>query len=331
MTAKVIASTASPPACPTERRDLGGTGLRVSPVCIGSGPLGSVPQLFGYDTPTERAVDTVLAAFNSPLNFIDTSAGYSNGEAERRIGVAMARRGGLPGGWVLATKVDPDPETGAFDAAAVRRSVEGSLERLGVDRLDLLYLHDPERISFADGLAPGGPVAELVAIRDEGLAAHLGVAGGPIGTLSQYLDTDLFEVVLTHNRYTLLDRTAEPLLDQAVAKGIGVVQGAPFGGGLLAKGLGTDATYAYQPLTADSRRRAEALTAVCAEAGVPLGAAALQFSLREPRITSTVVGVTRPERIRQTLNWASLMIEDDVWQQILSATGRDAGLDNAPR
>jgi D-threo-aldose 1-dehydrogenase len=316
---------------PSARRPLGATGLTVSPICIGSGPLGSVPQLFGYDTPLERAIETVLAAFDSPLNFIDSSAGYSNGEAERRIGAAIARRGGLPSGWVLGTKVDPDPVTDAFDGPAVRRSVEGSLERLGLDRLDLLFLHDPERLSFADGMAPGGPVAELLKIRDEGLAAHLGVAGGPIGTLLQYVETDLFEVVLTHNRYTLLDRTAEPLLDAATTRGLGIIQGAPFGGGILAKGLATFETYAYGPLTPDTRRHAEALSTICAEADIPLGAAALQFSLRDPRIISTVVGVTRPERVRQTLDWANLTIPDDVWDRLLAATGRDAGLDNTPR
>lgn len=311
---------------PAERRPLGRTGLSVSPIGIGSGGLGSVPRLFGYETPADQAVATVLAAFASPLNLYDTSADYSAGEAERRIGTALARVGGLPSGWVLETKVDP--VDGRFDGAAVRRSVEGSLERLGVDSLQLLHFHDPERISFAEAMAPGGAVAELVRIRDEGIAAHLGVAGGPVGTLLQYLETGVFEAVLTHNRYTLLDRSAEPLLDWAAARGIGVLQGAPFGGGILAKGIETYDTYAYIPMSPQTRARAEALTRICTEAGVPLGAAALQFPLREPRITSTVVGVTKPERIGQTLEWAGFPIPDEVWAAILANTGTDAGLDN---
>jgi D-threo-aldose 1-dehydrogenase len=315
----------------SQRRALGRTGLQVTPVCVGSGPLGSVPQLFGYETPFERAVETVLAAFDSPLNFLDTSAGYSDGESERRIGEAIARRGGLPAGWVLATKVDPDPATGAFDAAAVRRSVEGSLERLRAERFDLLYLHDPHRLTFATATASDGPVAELVKLRDEGFAEHLGVADGPVGNLLQFLGLGVFEVVLTHNRHTLLDRSAEPLLAHAAANGIAVVQGAPFGGGVLAKGPDVFDTYAYHPMSPDTRARAEALAGICRRLGVPLGAAALQFSLREPRITSTVVGITRPERVQQAIDWAQWEIPDAAWQEITAATGADAGLDNDER
>lgn len=314
---------------PAERRSLGTTGLAVSRVCVGSGGLGSLPRIFGYETPEAQAVETVLAAFASPLNFYDTAADYSDGEAERRIGVAIARSGGVPGGWVLGTKVDP--VDGRFDGAAVRRSVEGSLDRLGVDAVPLLHLHDPERISFADAMADDGPVAELVKLREEGIAAHLGVAGGPVGTLLQYLETGVFEAVLTHNRYTLLDRSAEPLLRWASEHGTGVLQGAPFGGGVLAKGMDTYGDYAYAPMTPATRTHAEALTRICDEAGVPLGAAALQFSLREERITSTVVGVTRPERIHQTLQWASFPIPDDVWMEILANSGTAAGLDNSTR
>ncbi|MHB1007780.1 MAG: aldo/keto reductase [Propionibacteriaceae bacterium] len=310
-----------------ERRELGGSGLQVSGVCIGSGALGSFPQVFGYETPESQAIDTVLAALGSPLNFYDTSAGYSDGESERRIGKALRRVGGLPADWVLATKVDP--VDGRFDGEAVRRSVEGSLERLGVDSVHLLHLHDPERISFDEAMGPHGPVRELIRIRDEGIAEHLGVAGGPVGMLLQFLETGVFEAVLTHNRYTLLDRTAEPLLQRATELGIGVLQAAPFGGGILAKGPGTYDTYAYQPMTSETRRRAEALFRVCSESGIPVGAAALQFSLRDERITSTVVGVTKPARIHELLEWASWPIPDSTWAEIEANAGADAGLDNS--
>jgi D-threo-aldose 1-dehydrogenase len=330
---------------PLERRPLGSTGLEVSRLCIGSGGLGSVPWLFGYETPEDRAVDAIGAALASDLNFIDTSAGYSDGEAERRIGLALREAGGLPDGWVLETKVDPLPGEGSFDASTVRRSVEGSLKRLGLDSLQLLHLHDPERISFADAMAKGGPVEELIKIRDEGIAAHLGVAGGPVGNLMQFLETGVFEAVLTHNRYTLLDRTAEPLIAWAADHGVGVIQGAPFGGGPLANPDAPPASgipgvagtpdgprlYAYSPMSPTTAQRFEALVTICREADVPLGAAAVQFALRDPRIGSVVVGVTRPERIAQNIAWAELDIPADVWDGIVHATGDDAGLDNAPR
>jgi D-threo-aldose 1-dehydrogenase len=311
-----------------QRRALGSTGLDVTAVCVGGGPLGGMKAAFGYDTPEDRAVETVLAALDGPFRFLDTSAGYSEGASERRIGLALAQAGGLPSDVVLATKVDPDFETGAFDGPAVRRSIEGSLERLGVDRVDILHLHDPERITFDEAMAPGGAVEELIRIKDEGIAGNLGVAGGPTSLLSRFLDTGVFEVLLTHNRWTLADRSANGVIQQAYDAGYGVINGAPFGGGVLARGTNAVSTYCYAPMSEETATAIRRVEAICTEAGVPLGAAALQFSTRDERIHSTIVGVSRPERIAQAQEWESFDIPDDVWEAILAASGRDAGLNN---
>lgn len=297
-------------------------------MCIGGGPLGSMPTIFDYDTPAERGIQTAVAVLTSGFGFLDTSAGYNDGESERRIGEAIRRVGGLPDTVILATKVDPDFETGEFDGRAVRRSLEGSLERLGVDRVDLLHFHDPERLTFADAMAHGGAVAELVRIRDEGLAGHLGVAGGPASVMAQYLDTGIFEVLLTHNRWTLADRTADAILSQACNAGYGVINAAPFGGGSLVRGFDAVPTYCYGPATAETERAIRAVEAICAEADIPLGAAALQFSTRDPRIHATIAGASRPERLAEFEAWASWDIPGDVWEELLAASGRDAGLDN---
>jgi len=181
-------------------RELGRTGLAVTPICFGTSPLASMAFLYGYAVEEERAVATVVAAFDSPINFLDTSNGYGeDGLAERRIGAAIRRAGGLPSHVVLATKVDPDPRTGDFSGDRVRASLEESMERLGLDRIALLHLHDPERIPFEEGVAPRGPMAAMVELRERGLVEHLGVAGGPVRLLQQYLDTGEFEVVLSHN------------------------------------------------------------------------------------------------------------------------------------
>ena len=100
-----------------------------------------------------------------------------------------------------------------------------------LDRVDLLHFHDPERIAFEQAIAAGGAVEELVRIRDEGLAGHLGVAGGPASLMGRYLATGVFEVLLTHNRWTLADRSADAVITQAHDAGYGVINGAPFGGG----------------------------------------------------------------------------------------------------
>ncbi|HEY0247078.1 MAG TPA: aldo/keto reductase [Gryllotalpicola sp.] len=296
---------------------LGSTGLTVTALCVGTSPLASMKRLYGYEVPDERAVATIDAAFGSPIRFIDTSNGYGDdGSAEKRIGAAIRARGGLPSDVVLATKADPDPVTGAFDGARVRASYRESLERLGVDRVPLLYLHDPERIDFADGVAPGGPVEAMVALRDAGLVDHLGVAGGPVGLLGQYLDTGEFEVVLSHNRYTLLDRSAQLLFEGARARGIGVVNAAPYGGGMLAKGPEAQSKYGYGERDDRIAAAARAMRELCERHGVPLPAAALQFSLRAPFVDSTVVGVSSPERVAQTVEYATREISEELWAEL---------------
>jgi D-threo-aldose 1-dehydrogenase len=317
------------PAASTSRRRLGTTGLTVSPLCWGTSPLASMAQLYGYAVEEDQAVATVLAAFDSPVNFVDTSNGYGeDGTSERRIGAAIRQAGGLPGDVVLATKVDPDPRTGDFSGDRVRASLEESLERLGVDRIALMHLHDPERISFEEGVAPGGPVAALVDLRERGLVEHLGVAGGPVGLLQQYLDTGEFEVVLSHNRYTLLDRSAEALFRGAADRGLGVLNAAPYGGGMLSKGPAVQQKYAYGARDDRVREAAEAMEASCRRHDVPLAAAALQFSLRSEMITSTVVGVSSPQRIEQTLELAAVTIPDELWDELEQAVPpRDLWLD----
>jgi D-threo-aldose 1-dehydrogenase len=296
-------------------RQLGRTGLWVTPVCVGTSPFG-MPGHYGYSVEPARAVATVLATFDSPITFLDTSNEYGGGEVERRIGEAVRAHGGLPTGFVLDTKVDPDPRTGDFSGRRVRASLEESLERLGLDRVPLLHLHDPERISFEVAMAAGGPVAALVQLRDEGVVDNIGVAGGPIDVLTRYVETDVFDAVLTHNRFTLLDRSAEPLIDAATARGMGVLNAAVYGGGMLVKGPDAQPRYAYgagDPSLAETARR---MRAACDRHRVPLAAAALQFSVRERRIHSTVVGISAPERVGETLDLLDVQIPDELWDEL---------------
>ena len=298
-------------------RELGGTGLLVSPVCIGTSPLASMPGLYGYEVGAKRAEATIEAALDGPVNFLDTSNNYGAGSAETRIGAVLRRRGGLPPGFVLATKVDADPETGDFSGARVRRSVEESLERLGVDRVQLMYLHDPEvHLTFAECMADDGPVAALADLRDQGVLGHLGVAMGELGLMRELVGTGAFEVALNHNRYTLLDRGADALIDDAARRGIAFVNAAPYGGGILAKGPAAQPKYAYRQAAAPVLEAVRAMQRVCARYGVPLQAAALQLSLRDPRIAATVVGVSDPARIDETVTLAALEIPDELWTEL---------------
>src|SRR5690606_40438431 len=125
-----------------------------------------------------------------------------------------------------------------------------------------------------------------------------------VALMRQFLATGVFEVALNHNQYTLVDRSAEPLIRDAHERGIGFVDAAPYGGGMLAKGPETRPRYAYREPPEPVRQAVYAIRRVCAEYRVPLAAAALQFSLRDPRVASTVVGVSSPARITATLDLA---------------------------
>lgn len=304
-------------------RTLGTTGLQVTPLGIGGGALASMPESFGYSVPEAQALRTLRAVFRSPINFLDTAAAYGDGESERRIGRVLHELGGLPAGYVLSTKADRNLQTGDFSGDQVARSLERSLRLLGLDRLHLVFLHDPEHTTFEQVTGRGGPLDVLRRYQGEGMIAHLGVAGGPIDLMLRYVETQAFEVVITHNRYTLLNRSAELLLDRAARLGVAVLNAAPYGSGILAKGPDAYPRYAYVDAASDVVERARRAAEICRRHRVPLAAAALQFSLRDLRIASTIVGVSRPERIEDTLALAAHPIPDELWPQLDRLAVRD--------
>ncbi len=297
-------------------RPLGNTGLLVSPLCFGCAPLGDMPETFGFSVAKERAHETLRTAIESPVNFLDTAASYGDGEAERRIGEVLRKLGGVPQGYVVATKADRDLSTGDFSGEQMHRSVERSLKLLGMYKLPLVYLHDPEHASYEDIMAPGGAVEALASLKEEGVIEHLGIAGGPIDLMIRYVETGAFETVITHNRYTLTNRTAEPLLNRAAELSVPILNAAPYGSGILAKGPDVYARYAYQDAPQELIETVRAMSEVCAEYGVSLAAAALQFSMKDPRVVSSIVGLSRPERVQQTIDLATHPVPDELWPRL---------------
>jgi D-threo-aldose 1-dehydrogenase len=297
-------------------RPLGSTGLQVTELCIGCAPLGNMPETFTYSVAEEQALATLRAIFAGPITFLDTAASYGDGESERRIGVVLRELGGLPPGFVLASKADRDLRSGEFSGDQMRRSVERSLRLLGLDRLQVLYLHDPEHITFEQAMAPGGPVEALLRCQEEGLLDHLGVAGGPIDLMTRFVETGLFQVAISHNRYTLLNTEADPFWDGCLRHGVAAINAAPYGSGLLAKGPGAYPRYMYEDAPQTLLAHARKIEALCRRYEVPLAAAALQFSLRDPRITSTIVGISKPERLDETLALVRYAIPEELWPEL---------------
>jgi D-threo-aldose 1-dehydrogenase len=127
-----------------------------------------------------------------------------------------------------------------------------------------------------------------------------------------------FDALITHNRFTLANRSASAMLDLAQSRGIAVLNAAPYASGVLAKGSTVYPRYAYQEASEEMLDPIRKIEAICMLHGVPPGAAALQFSMRDPRIASTICGVTKPERVKQTVNWARFPIPDEAWAELMA-------------
>lgn len=299
-----------------ESRPYGSTGIVVSPLCVGTSSWrrheGETDEQH-----SERIRQLALAVADaavspsSALNFVDTSNEYSGGVSETLIGGILTQ-----GIWdetmVIQTKLDRDA-SGDFSGDRMWKSLEESLTRMGLSKVPVLFIHDPENTTFEYAMAAGGPVEALVEMKEQGLATNIGVSGGPASLMKQYVETDAFDTLINHNRWTLLDRSADALFTAATSRGMGITNAAPFGAGILTGDPRYADTYAYGPIHPETRVAAIAMAAICQEAGISLGAAALQFSLREPRVHSTVVGISSADRLEKTLEMTREDIDDEVW------------------
>ena len=298
---------------------LGASSVAVPPLCFGTTSLGDMPNTYGYSVEEERARATVRAIFDGPQKFLDSSRNYGAGRSEGRVGEVIRELGGLPDDVIVSTKLDRDMDTRRFDAARARQSIEESLKALNLDKVHLLHLHDPEYAADLDEVTrKDGALAELFKMKEEGLCDAVGLAAGRTDIMTPILKDWNFDALITHNRFTLVNRHAEPMMRLAEARGISVLNAAPYAGGVFAKGAANHARYVYQEADEAMLAPVRKIEAVCAEHNVPPGALALQFSMRDPRVASTIIGVSKPERVQQTLDWARLPIADAVWEEVLA-------------
>lgn len=293
------------------------TGLEVTELSFGTSSLGSMPDTYGYEVSEDRAQKTLNRFFQGPVNMLDTSRNYAMGESEKRIGRAIKENGGWPKDLLLSTKLDRDMDTLVLDKNRARESLEESLKTLNVDSVDILFLHDPEYAKdITDITKKDGAMDELFKIKDEGLAKAVGVAMGKVDIMFPLLKDWDFDVVINHNRYTLINREANEMYDYASSKNIAIFNAAPYAGGVLAKGPDNFKKVTYQDATEEKLAPAREFEKVCKKHNVELGAAALQFSLKDNRITSTICGVTSVESIEKNLAWANAEISDEFWDEI---------------
>ncbi len=309
-------------------RPIGSTGLTASAICVGATALGANAETHRPDEPDPSGVELVGAVFASPLRSIDTSNNYVDGDSERTIGAAIAKHG-LPADFLVMTKADG--KNGDFSGNRLHQSVRESKERLGLDHLPLVHLHDAENFGFDDLTSPGGAVDTLVRLRDAGEIGHIGLAGGSVHEMSRYLALGVFEVLLVHNRWTLVDRSATEIIEQARELDVAVFNAAVLGGGILANPHGAT-SYGYEPAPPALLEAVEKMSALCSRYGTDLATAAIQFSLRDPRMATTIVGIRKPARIKALMAAADARLPDDLWPELETLLpARENWLDFRPR
>ena len=301
---------------PLDEVELGRTGLRVRRLVLGTAPLASV--FWGNDADT--AVDTVGRALELGVRFFDTAPFYGLGEAERRLGRALAVAGTAERP-VIATKAGrllteaPDGSVDAhfdFSHDAARRSLEASLERLGVDRVDIVHIHDPD--DHIDE-ALEGTFPALAALRDEGVIGAVSLGTNSVATAAAFLERADLDCMLVAGRYTLLDRSAAGLIDACAERGVAYLAAGVFNSGVLARPR-EGAWYDYGPASDETLARAAAIDAVCQRHGVALRAAAVNFALTNPGVAAVVVGMAAPAEVDENLAALRTPVPDELWQEL---------------
>ncbi len=299
------------------KRRLGRTGLEVTPLGMGGAHLGrTAPGSTEYSD--DLAVATVHRGLQLGINVIDTSPMY--GESQRRVGLALqqwrsdeVRRQDI----IISTKTGRGAD-GAKDysAAATRRSVERSLELLQTDYIDILLVHDPDDLGQV--LGPGNGLEALLECKDEGLIRAIGLGCRPHEFHRACIESGHFDLSLTFCDYNLLDQSAaEGVLAPAAEHDVGVYNGTVIMLGLLGGENPREVARRRPGFATEERlQRATELWEWCRARDVSLAALSLQFSLREPRIATTLVGVRDPQHLEADVAAVSEAIPEDIWQEL---------------
>ena len=302
-----------------DRTSLINSGLSIPTICFGTSALGDMPDTYGYAVDEARARATLDAIFDGPIGFLDTSRNYGDGRSELRVGAAIKARGGLPEGFIISSKLDRSMDTNKFDGERAQRSLEESLKALNVSTIPLLHLHDPEyALDLKDVTKKGGALEVLFRMKEQGLCQAVGLAAGRTDIMMPLMRDWGFDAIISHNRYTLLNRNGTEMFELAKSRNVAVINAAPYASGILAKGAAKQPLFAYMPADDSIVSRVKAIEALCSQYEVPVGAAALQFSMKSALVASTICGVSTPERVQQTIDWSNWSIPDALWKDLLA-------------
>lgn len=292
----------------------------------------------GREVDDATARGAVDAAWDAGIRYFDTAPHYGLGLSERRLGAALRDRPREE--YVLSTKVGrllvDSPDTAhrldddgfAVPASVVRRwdfsrdgilrSVEESLDRLGVDRIDIAYLHDPDE-HWDDASTTG--VGALIELREQGVVRAVGAGMNQASMLADFVERCDVDIVMVAGRYTLLDdAAAERLLPLAAERGVGVVAAAVYNSGLLSVPRpAPGASYDYTSAPDDLIDRAHRIADICERHGVDLPSAAIAHPLRRDEVVSVVVGIRTAAQAESTLERYRARVPEEMWRELTAA------------
>lgn len=287
-------------------RPLGPTGLSLPWLSFGASSLGQ--EFRSVDL--GEAIASVRVALDLGMNFIDTSPFYGRGMSECLLGVAL--RGVPRDSYILGTKLGRyDRAHFDFSAKRVVESIDVSLQRMGVDHLDILLCHDIEFVEMAQIVNETLPA--LRSIQESGKVRFLGISGYPMNIFRYVLDRTSLDVVLSYNHYTLQNTMLAELVPYLKSKGVGIMNAAPFSARLLTNAP-LPPWHKATPLVRETCRRA---AEHCSARGVDIAQLALQFSLSNEDMATCVVGSANPANIRKWAEWAELPIDEGLLNEVL--------------
>lgn len=294
---------------------VGSTGLRVTSIGFGGAPI-------AYEAPPtsdEQAYATVSAALDGGIRLFDTAPLYGAGSSERRLGSALRRT--PTDGVVVASKVGrlvrPDGSV-VFDMSrdGALRSLEATLERTGLDHIDIVHIHDPDE-HYRAALDEVFPV--LAELRSAGTIGAIGAGMNQWQMLADFARNADFDCFLLAGRYTLLEQGGLPLLELCRERNIAVFLGGVFNSGILATGPDHDPRYNYAAAPPEIVERARRIEAVCLSFDVPLPRAAIHFPLAHPAVASLLLGARTPGEVRSNLAALAEPVPGELWQALREA------------
>lgn len=312
----------------TDTMEIGHTGLHVTRLGLGGVALSGAPPATDpqQTTPGNEATALIQRSLAMGLNYFDTAPMYGVGESEQRYGQAL--RGVARDSYILSTKVGrllrpgeagSSPMTWVFDFSrqGVRQSFTASLERLGLERVDILFMHDPDN-HYTEALTQALPV--LMELRAQGHIKAIGAGMNQWEMELQFAKDGHCDCFLLAGRYTLLDQTALPeFLPYCLEHHISVVAGGPYNSGILAVGPRAGATFNYRAASPEMLDKAQRIQAVCERYQVPLKAAALQFILAHPAIASVIPGARSVAEVEENIRLVEWPIPPDLWTELKQA------------